>query len=353
MKIVDFVLRHKRIFGVLAIIVVAGILFRSQIKAKVAPTPIYKTATVEKKTLEKIVSASGKVKADEEVTLKFQTSGYLNWVGVKKGDYVKKWQAIAKLDAEELKKNLEKYLRDYSIERNDFEETRRVDYPFLNPGDALTNTVKRILEKNQWDLDKTVLDVEIKNLALKYATLWSPIDGVVTSIDAPFAGVNITPTTAQFTISNPNKLIFAAKVDEVDIRSVKIGQNAKIVLDAYPDEIISAQVDRVDFTATTTSSGGTAFEVKFLLPENLAEKFKIGMNGDAEIILGQEADALAIPLEAVREKDSQNYVWLLESGKPVEKIVKTGFSNDSDTQILEGVSEGQTVIISDFKTLEK
>ena len=89
MKIVDFILRHKRIFGVLAIIVVAGALFRGQIRAKIAPSPNYKTATVEKKTLEKIVSASGKVKADEEVTLKFQTSGYLSWVGVKKGDYVK------------------------------------------------------------------------------------------------------------------------------------------------------------------------------------------------------------------------------------------------------------------------
>ena len=81
-------------------------------------------------------------------------------------DRVKAYQAIAQLDSREVQKNLEKVLRDYSAERNDFEEMWRVTYKGIkDPQTALTDTVKRILEKNQWDLEKAVLDVELKHLA--------------------------------------------------------------------------------------------------------------------------------------------------------------------------------------------
>jgi len=343
------ILNHKKLIGFIAILIVLGFVFRGQIKAKINPKPTYKTATVEKKTLEKTVSASGKVKAEEEAVVKFQTSGYLNWVGVKKGDKVKKWQAIASLDKEQLEKELKQELLDYMNNRWDFEKDWHD-----NPNSYNVDwDIRQALQKAQFDLDRTVLDVEIKNLAIKYATLWTPIDGIVTAIDMPNAGVNITAAGATFTVSNPDKLIFSAKVDEADIGGVKVGQAAKITLDAYPDQTIDSQVSKVEFTSTTTSSGGTAYEVKFSLPLNAEEKFKIGMNGDISIILAQEPNVLSVPYEAVQEKNGDKYVWVLENGRPAKKTVKIGFSTDADTQILEGVKEEQLIITSDFKNLEK
>lgn len=101
------------------------------------------TSAVVKKNLPETVSSSGKALAKEQVNLHFQTLGRLAWVGVKEGDSVQAYQAIASLDVKELEKNLIKTLRDYSKERDDFEEDRLVTYK----DKPITDTIKRVLEK--------------------------------------------------------------------------------------------------------------------------------------------------------------------------------------------------------------
>lgn len=340
----NFFKNHKKItIGavILALVVFGAIKFLGKDEKK------FVTAQVERGTIEKIVSASGEVKAKNQVDLKFQTSGRLAWVGIKEGDRVEKWQVIAQLDQEELRKNLEKALRDYSKERNDFEEEYRTTYLGQTPQTALTDTIKRILEKNQWDLEKAVLDVELKDIALKYSTLVTPISGIVTRVDAPLAGVNIIHTSIVFTIAEPESTYFSADIDEVDIGLVREGQNAKINLDAYYDEPVEGQVKRVSFFSITTSGGGTAYPTEITLPENIDERFKIGMNGDAEIIIEKREDVLIVPLEAVREKNGNQFVRLLEKGEAREVEVKVGLTGETKAEVLSGLQEGQLVIIAE------
>src|SRR4030066_1972411 len=83
-------------------------------KVTAKPEQKYETAKVQKEDLTDTVSASGTIGAENQVDLKFQTSGLLTWVGVKEGDSVKKWQALASLDKRELEKTLQKYLLDFS-----------------------------------------------------------------------------------------------------------------------------------------------------------------------------------------------------------------------------------------------
>jgi RND family efflux transporter MFP subunit len=354
MKLVNFFL-NKKVLGAIALIFIGLILFRRQIISYFNPQSPYKTAKVEQQTLIQTISASGKIKSDEEVTLQFQTGGYITWVGVKKGDYVKKGQAIASLDKEQLQKELNQYLIDYMNERWNFDKDRHTYDITTDQLDKYTleYDIRNLVDKAQFDLDRTVLDVEIANLAIKYATLWTPIDGIVTAADPAQPGVNISSLApGTYTISNPDKMVFSAKVDEADIGQIKKGQKAKITMDAYPNETLEATVSAVDFTSTTTSSGGTAFEVKFSLPANAQEKYKIGMNGDVEIETKRIDNALVVPIEAVREKDGINFVWL--PGKtPTRKNVKVGANNDTYTQILAGLDQNNQVIISDFTTLEK
>lgn len=349
------ILKYKKTIGLLVILIILGIVFKKPIASKVSPPPDYKTNPVTQKDIVESISASGKVKSDEEATLRFQTSGYLTWVGVKKGDRVKKWQALASLDTDELQKQLKQELLDYSNQRWDFDKDWHDNDVSDNNLDkySLDWDIKNLLQKSQFDLDRTVLDVEIKNIALKYATLWSPIDGIVTTIDAPNAGVNIIPTSALFVISNPDKMIFSAKIDEADIGKVKLGQTAQILLDAYPDQTIDSQVSSIDFLSSVTSSGGTAYEVKFFLPDNLDQKFKSGMNGDVEIKLSQIDNALVVPFSAIKETEDKKYVWVMENNLPQRREVTTGAETDNDTQVTSGVKEGELVITNNLTQLEK
>lgn len=298
--------------------------------------------TVKKGELKKTVSASGNIQSNTVSVLKFQTSGLMTYVGVKVGDIVKKGQLIASLDQRELQKTLKKKLEDYMTDRWTFEEDRTITYK----DKALTDTIQRALDKNQFSLDKTVLDVEIADIALKFANLYSPIEGVVTAIDAPSPGVNVTAATATFTVTDYNDIVFSIDVDETDIGQVEVGQLADIKLDAYENQVFPGVISKIGFSSTTTTSGGTAFPVEVKFPDNSDLRFKVGMNGDAEIITKVINNTLYVPTDYVFDDAKGKYLnVLLSENQIVKKYVDTGIETDSDTEILSGVKEKDTVVI--------
>lgn len=352
-KIIDLIKTHKiaAIIGAIIFLIAILIVPKRVTSYLKGPVEQYETAKVKKEDLSQTISASGEVESENQVTLKFQTSGQLVWVGVKEGDYINKWQAIASLDKREIEKNLKKKLLAYMDERWDFEQTYE-DYDVEGrPLEKVTLTPaeKRILEKAQFDLDSAVIDVEIQALAKELATIISPIDGIVTEIESPIAGINITPATANFTIANPSEMKFVANVDESDIGEVRIGQKVIIALDAYPDEEFEGEAGKIAFAAITTRGGGTAFPVDIFLPENIEQKFKVGMNGDTEIILTLREKVLAVPLEAIKRKNGKIYVQIIEERKIREVEVKTGIESETKVEILEGLVEGQIVITGEKK----
>lgn len=353
-KILSFWKKRKWIvIAAAAVIIPTGKVSASRIKtATQPPEKKYEISAVRKTTVIKTVSASGKIASETTVTLKFQTSGMLTWVGVKKGDQVKKWQAIASLDKKEIESTLKKKLLAYMNERWDFEgtqDTYDINGRKIGTVPNLTEAEKRILEKAQFDLDSTVLDVEIQDLAKKYATLYSPVNGIVTEVESPIAGVNITPTTATFTIADPTQMKFTANVDEVDVGQIRLGQKVGITIDAYPEEEFIGEVAKIAFASVSTSGGGTAFPVDIKLSANLEEKFKIGMNGDAEIVVAEKDNVLTIPVEAVVEKNGSKTVRTLENKKITEVPVKTGLESDAIVEIVEGLGENQQIIVADKK----
>ena len=313
----------------------------------------FSTAKVKRTELTQIVSASGKTKSQNQVDLKFQTSGKLIWVGVKEGDFVQKWQAISQLDTGELQKTLEKYLRDYSKQRNDFEETFGVTYKGQKPEQALTDTAKRILEKNQWDLDKAVLDVELKDISLKLATLITPIEGIVTHIDTPVAGVNITPAGAIFTIADSKTAVFSGNIDEADIGQLRLGQKTQVILDSYPEEKFEGEVIKIGFSSVATSGGGTAFPVEVSLPPNENLKFKIGMNGDVEILTQKKDNVLVVPSSSIFTKDGKNFVWKVVFSQAKKQEIIKGVESQEKTEILSGLNENDEVISQEVTKIKE
>lgn len=327
-----------------------GIFLFWRAKAASAQKATVTTATVKRTSFVKTVQSSGKTKAKKDVELKFQTSGKLTWVGVAEGDHVRAYQAIAGLDPREVQKNLEKALRDYSKERNDFEEWNHVTNPICGDQGLCSDSLKRILQDNQWDLDKAVLDVELKHLAVEYATLVSPIDGIVTHIDTPVAGVNITPASAVFEVIDPTSLIFEASVDETDVGSLTVGQQATIALDAYPDQTFPSTVSYISYAAVTSSGGATVFPVQVSLSTD--KPIRVGMNGDVTITTQTQENALVIPIDAVREDEKGSYVYKKTGDKYVKTPVKLGSQNEDSAVILSGLSEGDAVVTKGFASVQ-
>jgi RND family efflux transporter MFP subunit len=308
----------------------------------------YQTAVVEEKNIKQTLSVSGEIEAEEQANLRFQTSGRLAWVGVEEGDQVDKWQALASLDKRQLEKQLKQELLDYMNTRWDVEQNRD-DYD-VDSNDfsqyLLSDAAKRILEQDQFSLDRTVLDVEIKDIALEYSTLVSPINGIVTRIEAPHPGMNITPANSEIIVANPEKLRIAAEVDEIDIGKVHEGQQATIFFDAYPDQEIKSQVEEIKFTPISTRGGGTAYIVILKLPnKNPDQKYKLGMNADIDLLINQKKNALVVPFEALSQKDEKTVVEVLENGRPQTKTVETGIETDFEVEINKGLEKGQQVII--------
>lgn len=292
--------------------------------------------TVKKEDLTEVLTLSGEIDAEEQVALRFQTSGRLVWVGVKEGDHVQKYQGIASLDQRTLKKNLEKSLRDYAKERLDHDQDIDVTYK----DSPLTSTVRRVLEKNQYDLEKAVLDVELDDIALEYSYLYSPIDGVVTRVETPYAGVNITPTTAEFEIVNPDTVFFSVTADQTEIVDMKTGMKGEIIFDSFPEEEVSGEIIWLGY-APKDDETGTVYEVKVKF--TTGKPFRLGMTGDINFVTKQKKGIIAIPDIYLKKDKKGDYVLVTGKKDPVKRYVKIGDEIDSKTEITSGLAVGEKI----------
>jgi len=338
----------KRWYLFVIIFLVIGYIIYQKTTSAQAISKKESTFVVKKQDLEESLTLSGKVDADEHAVLRFQTSGMMSWVGVKEGDYVKKYQGLATLDQRELQKTLKKYLNTYMSSRWDYDQTKE-DKQIKNIGglseDARREAL-RVLDKAQFDLDNSVIDVELKDIALKYSYLYTPIDGLVTKVDVPFAGINVTPAGAEFEVINPKTIYLSATADQVDVVRLNEGLTSEITFDAYPDTIIPGTISKIAFVPKTGESG-TVYEVKVILSaDNSTYKYRYGMTADINFVISKKENVLAVPANYIKSEKKQKYVMKKENGNKIKTYVKIGEEIDSNIIITSGLKEGD-VIISD------
>lgn len=298
-----------------------------------------KSYVVRRQLIKDTLSLSGEIDADEKATLKFQTSGMLAWVGVKEGDLVKKYQVLASLDQRELQQNLKKYLNTFLSYRWTLDQ-KRDDYEHV----ALDDTMRRIVDKAQFDVNNAVIDVEIKDLAIKLANLSTPIAGIVTKIDVPYAGVNITPSTAEFEVVNPKTIYFSATADQNDVVRLSEGMAGQITIDSYPDNKVVGSIKKISFTPKTDETG-TVFEVKIeIKDDNSNNKYRLGMTGDIEFEVGQGKNVLAIPDSFIKTEKDEKYVNKEINGRKIKTKIKIGDTVDSLTEVTSGIEDGDIIV---------
>lgn len=207
--------------------------------------------------------------------------------------------------------------------------------------------------------------------ALAGATILAPADGVVlfnsssasllggssltalgggSAAAAPSSGSlgrgsAVSPASAPFSIVSFANLAFTAQIDETDIVRVQPGMKTTITLDGLPDTPFTSEVVSVGKEAVTTPTGGTAFPVLLRFSTN-GEPVLLGMNGSVEINVETIGDVLAVPVEALLQDGNVDYVFTIRGGRARRTEVKIGRFTDTLVEIVSGLEEGDTVIVS-------
>ncbi len=302
----------------------------------------YAKYTVSRGSIEDILELSGKVQAATVANLRFPAGGLITYIGVKEGDQVKKYQTLAALDTRQLQKSLDQKLNLYSIQRGTFDQTIDDNDNSVPDGD-LSRTLKRLLEKNQYQLENTVKDVEYLDLSLKLSKLSSPIAGILVNSPTDTAGVSVLASESWLVV-DPASLYFSADLDETDLQRVKEGQNVRIHLDAYPDLTIESQVSNIAFSPKETTSG-TVYELRLNIPPTSLANLRLGLNGTTQIILTKKSDILLLPSSAVTFEGDHAKIYIKEGDKYIAKDIVVGIENDGNIEIVSGLSEGTDVYV--------
>lgn len=179
--------------------------------------------------------------------------------------------------------------------------------------------------------------------------IMAPINGTIILRNVE-AGQTFTGQDSVFVMSN--RLTIRAQVDETDLAQIKTGQSASIILDAYPKESLAGQVGKLAFDAKTVNNV-TSYLVD-VLPLVTPDFMRSGMTANVSFLISEKLDALTIPSEAIKYKDNQAEVLVTNPAdpkKPIERAIKLGITDGKQTEVIEGLKEGETILVADIKIL--
>jgi multidrug efflux pump subunit AcrA (membrane-fusion protein) len=218
-----------------------------------------------------------------------------------------------------------------------------------------------------WTLATAQLDMESAQNALNIAkdrigkaAITAPFDGFVTTVNVK-GGDQVQSGTVAMRLVDPSKFEAEVMVSEMDIFQLKLGGDATVQIDALPELTLPAKVTHISPTATI-SSGVVNYKVKIeiqplqaimqeqqeqmstMLPEDI--QLREGLSVTVSIIVTQRSGVLLVPNTAITTQRGQAYVQVLTpSGDIEERAIKTGISNWQYTEVTEGLSEGERVIV--------
>lgn len=328
----------------------------------------YTTAPVTRADLSTSITATGTIEPVTKVEVGTQVSGIIDKIYVDYNSEVRKGQVIAELDKTNLlseltsaKSNLANSQSELDYQRANFERYAKLFEKGLVSVDDY-ETARLAFEKARQDIVVQQQNVAKAQTNLGYATITSPVDGIVLSREVEegqtVASAMTTPTL--FNIAQDlTDMRVIADVDEADIGGVKEGQRVTFSVDAFPDDTFAGTVTQVRLEATTESNVVT-YEVVIAAP-NKDLKLLPGLTANVTIFTSERDGVLAVPTKALRFRPNQalltadqsvedvasaTKVWRFD-GKTFRAVaVKTGLNSGTMVEIVEGLTEGDKVVVS-------
>ena len=330
----------------------------------------FETAKVEKSDIHTSITATGTIEPVTSVTVGTQVSGIVSKLYVDYNSVVKKGQVIAELDRTNLiselntaKANLASSESSMAYEKANYNRYKTLYDKGLVSADEYESALLSY-RKAKEDVSTKRESVNKAQTNLGYATITSPIDGVVLSKSVE-EGQTVAAsfnTPELFSIAQDlTDMRVIADIDEAEIGGVKEGQRVSFTVDAFPDDHFEGQVTQVRQQATTESNVVT-YEVVISAPNNDL-KLKPGLTANVTIFTMEKNDVMSVPSKALRfipteaflEKgqtisdcEGEHKLWTLEDNTFKAHKVEIGTSNGLVTEIISGIPEG-TEILTDFK----
>ena len=339
---VRFSKHRKRNILIVVVLIIVGFIYRSVTKE---PQGITSTQVV-KKTMIESFSANGNVQAKSIADMKFNSPSKITWIGVKEGDKVRKYQAVAQLDTVSINAAYQQALSNYrnyqaiSDQVLDGAKGHENDENFVLRAQRTTTEVNR---DNSYD----ALLAAQNNL--KNAVLISPISGTVVDTNGIVAGLNLSGADLEnkfIRIVDLESLYFDARIDEIDFGKVKDNQEVVVNIDAYPADSCNGKVRFIGKEGKETSGGVVTMPVEVAITKcdlNLV----VGLNGEANFVLSKIDNAMVIPKKYLIAKNNKNYV-LVQNGKSIknreQKEVMVGAESSVEAQITDGLNDGDTIV---------
>jgi len=359
---------------VCAVVIAVGFYFFK----KESPKDAFRLETI-KMSSNKItttVTATGTIDPITEITVGTQVSGIISKIYVDYNSVVKKGQILAELDKTNLQSdynsqllNLNSSRTQYDFQKKNFVRSKELhDKNLISDIDFETAKYNYELAESTYKLNQTNLKKAQTNL--DYATIHSPIDGVIVSraveqgqtVAASFS----TPTL--FDIAQDlTKMQVVANVDEADIGNVKQGQRVTFTVDAFPNDQFSGKVTQVRLKSTVTSNVVT-YQVVVNTP-NMDLKLKPGLTANITIYTVEKNDIQTLPNKvfnfkpdieslvshkyivfenkeiAKNLKEKQRIVWVQDGNTIKNKVVIMGDADVANTEIISGLSHNELVIL--------
>lgn len=359
-------MNKKKALVIAAVAAIAALAVWLLSGGKKEETITFDTAAVAPANIMNSITATGTIEPVTSVTVGTQVSGIVSKLFVDYNSVVKKGQVIAELDKTNLMSQLNTAKTQLATAQS------QLNYQTANYKRYKTLFEKGLVAADDFDNAKLSYtqakeqvasakeEVQRAQTNLSYATITSPIDGVVLSksVEEGQTVAASFSTPELFTIAQDlTNMQVVADVDEADIGDVKEGERVTFTVDAYPDDTFEGEVKQVRQEATTTNNVVT-YEVVISAP-NADLKLKPGLTANVTIYTAERKGVLSVPSKALRfipQKETvgkmkivdvanaKNKVWTIEGNSIVAHKVNIGMTDGTNTQIVGGIAEGTKVV---------
>lgn len=190
-------------------------------------------------------------------------------------------------------------------------------------------------------------NLELAQLRLAQSQIVAPIDGTVASVLIN-AGEMATPGALAITVVNEEAYHITVSVDEIDIDEIALGQEVEVSVDALPETAVSGTIAEIAPTSAT-SGGVVTYLVTINIDSGQSEALRPGMSASASIVVDEVADVLLVPNWAIRlnRETGEAFVNLLRGDGRIEEVsVETGLRNEQFSEVVAGLSTGDTVVLT-------
>lgn len=373
---------NRKLFILIAI--VAAVIAVPLLQARLGGSAVaVQVEPLRPRSIQSSVLASGRLVHEEEAQLSTEEIGKVTEIYVDEGDRVKRGQLLLQIDDQRHRATVEQNeatvrIQEIAIQRQElqvqnlrtqWERMRGLHERNLIDDDSFVTATNNLqiaevdLRSSRESLSQARAQLEQALDRLSKTRAYSPMDGVVTSLDikvgetAVSSSTNI-PGSSLMTIANPDSLHTEVNVDEADIANVEIGQAAQVFAIAYPDRPVDGIVDSIAVSAKVAEGAqGLSFavQIRLLNPETIT--LRPGMSCRAEIFTATKDAVLAAPIQAIlveedlSAEETERYVFV-KRGDTAERVaVEVGLSDDTYQEITSGLAEGDEVIIGPNRVL--